>query len=267
MSVSFTSRKGRNPKFMTDFPRLCLIGPMLGGNPGWVVSQGEILARHFQNEGWPVRLTSPVPGRVKRLVDTIRSLIAWRNDYDLAVVMVFSGPAFFMAEVSSLIAKRLGKPVVFYLHGGNLPDFTSRHPAWAKRVLQRGSAVCSPSGYLAEFFNQNGLSVQVIPNVIDIEKYPFHMRAQVSPKMLWMRTYHPAYNPEMAIDVLAELVRMHPGACLTMAGQDKGLLGSAEQRAQDAKLGSQGSICRFFGYYPKTKRIWFTRYIPSYKQN
>ena len=154
-----------------------------------------------------------------------------------------------------LIAKRLGKPVVFYLHGGNLPDFTSRHPAWAKRVLQRGSAVCSPSGYLAEFFNQIGLSVRVIPNVIDIEKYPFHLRAQVSARMLWMRTFHQVYNPEMAVSVLAELLRTHPEAYLTMAGQDSGLVSSIKQKVQAGQLGSQVRFAGFLGSAEKQREL------------
>ena len=232
-------------KKTSGFPRLCLVGPMLGANPGWVVSQGEILARHFQDEGWPVRLTSPVPGRVKRLVDTIRSLIAWRNEYDMAVVMVFSGPSFFMADISSSILQQLGKPIIYYLRGGDLPNFSRKNNIWVKEVLRRGKAICSPSDYLARYFNRIGFQVEVIPNIIDISRYPFRQRTNVSPRLLWMRTFHPIYNPEMAVNVLAKLIQRYPDARLTMAGQDKGILTSIEQKVKKAKLSAN---VRFAGF-------------------
>ncbi len=66
--------------------------------------------------------------------------------------------------------------------------------------------------------------VQVIPNIIDLDLYPYRQRTTIQPRLLWMRTFHDVYHPEMAIDVLSNVRRTHPDAMLTMAGQDKGLL-------------------------------------------
>ena len=43
--------------------RLCFVGHMLGKNAGRVVSQGEIQADLFIQEGYSVRLTSTIPSR------------------------------------------------------------------------------------------------------------------------------------------------------------------------------------------------------------
>ena len=203
--------------------RLCFAGPMLGKNAGWVVSQGEILADLFIQEGYFVRLTSTIPSRILRLFDTVVSLIAWRKKVDLVILSVFSGPGFGMADITSLIARQLGIPLIFVLRGGNLPDFSRRHPHWVRRVLERCDVLVSPSSFLAHFFDDWGLNVKIIPNVLEIENYPYRMRSDIQPNLLWMRTFEAAYYPEMAVKVLKELREIYPQARLTMAGQEKEL--------------------------------------------
>ena len=52
-------------------PRLCFIGPMLGGHRGWVQYQGEFMAEKFIHEGYPVLLSSTIVNRYLRLADTV----------------------------------------------------------------------------------------------------------------------------------------------------------------------------------------------------
>ena len=61
-------------------PRLCFVGPMLGVNPGWVTSQGELLAELLTGTGYPVRITSHRLERLPRLLDILGSLVTWRNE-------------------------------------------------------------------------------------------------------------------------------------------------------------------------------------------
>ncbi len=226
-------------------PRLLLAGPMLGRNQGWVTTQGEILADLFENAGYAVMTTSSIPGRVARLVDTIRSLIAWRKQYDLVFLNVFSGPAFGMAEITSALAKLLNKPLVMVLRGGNLPEFALAHGDWIKRVLSRADRIVAPSTFLAEFAHNMGLDVTVIPNVLRLEEYPFRLREGVQPKILWMRTFHEIYHPEMAIEVLDRIRQSLPDATLTMAGQEKGLLNAVRDLAHEKGLDAS---VRFAGF-------------------
>lgn len=227
------------------YPRLCIVGPLLGKNPGWVVSNGEILAKLFTQAGYTVMVTSTFPNRALRVTDTISSLITWRREVDLVILMVFSGRAFIVADVASLLAERLGKPLVLWLHGGNLPNFASRHPHWVNRVLCRGTAWVAPSNYLSQFFRKWGFDVMVIPNVLEIDKYAYRQRHHAHPRLLWMRTFHELYHPEMAIEVLAKVKQSRPETVLTMAGQDKGLLKSARYLAKHMDLDSS---VRFVGF-------------------
>ncbi len=229
-------------------PRLALVGPMLSGNPGWVATQGEILGELLVREGYSVRLTSGYVARSRRLADTLASLVAWRKEIDLVVHMVFSGAAFRVTEAASGLCRLLGLPQIFVLHGGALPEYSDAHPALVRRVLSRATALVSPSGYLANYYEQMpGLArpVRVIPNILDLDRYPFQRRTSAAPNLLWMRTFHEVYHPELAIETLAELRRSHPTATLTMAGQDKGLLAPVQALAAERGL---GDVVRFAGF-------------------
>jgi len=208
-------------------PRVGLIGPMLGSNPGWAVGQGEVLAGLLAREGWDVRTASDRINRWLRLADVATSPWRWRGKVDVLVLMVFSGPAFRLVEAASASAFRLGIPMILWLHGGNLAEFAARHPERVRRVLARGRARVAPPGFLAEPFG-----ARVIPNVVDLDQYPYRHRPQVAPRLLWMRTFHELYSPDLALRVLERL----EGATLTMAGQDKGLLGETRRRAEEMGL-------------------------------
>lgn len=235
------------PTLTTLKRRLCFAGPMLGRNEGWVTSQGEILADQFSAEGWEVRETSSLPSRPARLVDTISCLVRWRSDVDVAVVLVFSGPSFVMADLTSLLTKLLGIPTVLWLHGGSLPDFRRRYPRWVKRVLRRGALV-APSQFLVDEMAPVAPGpIEVIPNVVDLASLPFRPRTTVQARLLWMRAFHPIYNPSMAIRALRLLLKQNPDVKLTLAGQDKGLGDELRSEISDGGLAESATIAGFLG--------------------
>jgi glycosyltransferase involved in cell wall biosynthesis len=70
-----------------------------------------------------------------------------------------------------------------------------------------------------------------------------------------MRTFHPVYHPEMAIDALAELHRTHPTATLTMAGQEKGSLDAVRERVRDRGLTAAVRFPGFLGPAAKAREF------------
>jgi len=248
---------GRTDKMVNTpaHPRLCFVGPMLGVNPGWVTTQGELLAGLLAEVGYPTRLTSHKPARLPRLIDTLSSLIAWRNDIDLVIHQVFSGPAFAVTDAASRLCALLNLPQIMVLHGGALPEFAARRGGWVRRVLRRAAAVVAPSTYLAETFAvYPGLAprLRVIPNILEIGDYPYRPRQSVRPSLLWMRTFHEVYHPEMAVEVLATLRETHPAATLTMAGQEKGLHAVVQELAKQRGL---MEAVRFPGFLSPTDKL------------
>ncbi len=121
-----------------------------------------------------------------------------------------------------------------------MPAFMARFPRWTRRVLRRADLIVTPSSYLARALEPYGYTARIVPNLVDASRYPFRQRTRVRPRVLWMRAFHPIYNPYMALRVLAVVRTMLPDASLTMAGQDKGFESSV--RKQAARLGLSDAV-------------------------
>lgn len=181
----------------------------------------EDLAERLHANGWPVITTSAKPGRLVRLADMLSTIWRQRRNYALAQVDVYSGPAFFWAEASCWLLRRLRKPYVLTLHGGNLPGFARRWPRRARRLLRSAAAVTTPSRYLQEKMQPYRNSLCLLPNPLDLRAYPYRERSQTRPRLVWLRAFHSIYNPSLAPKVIALLTSEYPDIHLTMIGPDK----------------------------------------------
>jgi glycosyltransferase involved in cell wall biosynthesis len=181
----------------------------------------EDLADKLDQHGWRTIRTSSRPGRIERLFDMVRTTWLRRGDYEIAHIDVFSGLAFVWAEVVATELTRLGKPYVLTLHGGNLPQFARRWPARVRRLLASAATVTSPSSYLASQLAALAPSVDIVPNALDVSRYPYQHRERAAPRLVWVRAFHELYNPMLAVDALAVVLAKLPEATLTMVGSDK----------------------------------------------
>ena len=114
--------------------RLCFVGPMVGRHPGYVMTQGEILADHFASAGYPTISVSASPNRYTRLCEIITTLLRERSAVDVQCLQVFGGPSFVVEDIASWLGKLFGQRLVMVLRGGAMPDFVARYPAWSRRV-------------------------------------------------------------------------------------------------------------------------------------
>jgi len=233
-------------------PRLGFVGHMVGRNPGYITTQGQILADLFEEAGYSVVSFSPLLNKYRRLVDIIRTLIRQRRNIDVLIIEVYGGPSFIAEDIASWLGRRFGHRVVMWLHGGAMPEFMARFPQWARRVIGRADAIVTPSEFLARAVAPYGFQAHVIPNVVDLSAYPFRHRQRVSPRLFWMRTFHPFWNPLMAVRVLARLRETIPEASLVMAGRDKGFEAEARQLAE--QLGLNG-VVRFAGFLDLAAKV------------
>jgi glycosyltransferase involved in cell wall biosynthesis len=226
-----------------------IVGNFLSGAGG---SRGvcEDLAERLAGNGWKVVAASRKRPRLLRLADMVLTAVRHRQDYSVAQLDVFSGPAFVWAETVCWTLRRLGKPYVLTLHGGNLPAFASRWPGRVKRLLSSAKAVTAPSGYLKESLEPCYREITVIPNPIDIGRYPFRGRSPARPKLVWLRAFHEIYNPVMAPRVVAALAREFPDVELSMIGPDKGD-GSFERTRAEARQRGVSERIGFPGQVPK----------------
>jgi L-malate glycosyltransferase len=226
-------------------PRLCFVGPMVGRNPGNITLQSEILSDLFSDAGYSVISVSSLLNRYMRLADIVSTLVRRHGGFDIIVLDVFSGPSFVVADIASWIGRRFGKKMIMFLRGGALPEFMARYPRWTRRVFSRAHEILAPSQFLARALAPHGFQARVIPNVIDLSIYPYRHRQELSPSLFWMRSFHPVWNPAMAVRVLARLRAKIPNATLVMAGKDKGIEQEVRRLARDLDV-SDG--VRFVGF-------------------
>ncbi|HEX6127078.1 MAG TPA: glycosyltransferase family 4 protein [Pyrinomonadaceae bacterium] len=232
-------------------PRICIVGQLVGRNKGFIPTQGQVLADLLEQEGYEVVSVSSKLNRALRLWEVVQTIIQKRRSTDLLIIEVYSGLSFLLADIASLTARAFGLPVVFVLHGGNLPEFGERYPAWTRRVLRRARYLVAPSSFLATKMAAFGDYMTVIPNIISFEKYNYRRRGLIKPRILWMRSFHDIYNPKLALESFALIKERFPEATLVMAGPDKGKLEETMQMARS--LGVAESV-RFPGFLDEVQK-------------
>jgi glycosyltransferase involved in cell wall biosynthesis len=182
----------------------------------------EELAERLAMGGWPVVTASQELNRVRRLYDMLSTALHKRSRYEVAYVEVFSGASFLWALLVSKTLAALGKRFVINLHGGGLVEYADKHPGRVRRLLHAATSVVTPSRFLREGLCGIRSDIHYIPNAIEIQVYPFRLRNRPKPRLCWLRAFHAIYNPVMAIETVAQLVREFPETALTMYGPDKG---------------------------------------------
>jgi glycosyltransferase involved in cell wall biosynthesis len=230
-------------------PAVLMVAPFLSGRDGrW--SYAEDLSLRLRSAGFPVRTSSPFYFRPLRLADMVGSAMGWRGAFEAAIVDVYSGRALFWAEAVAKALRARKKPFALALRGGALPDHAQREPARVRALLEAADAVVAPSPFLQEAFEHWRPGIRLIPNAIDLAEYPRRAGGPCGPKLMWLRSFHSMYHPEMAIQVLARVLEHDPGAELTMTGMDRGDGSLQRCRHLAGELGVAGRV-RFTGVVPK----------------
>ncbi len=182
----------------------------------------ETLGLHLEQEGFGVYYASNKKSFPFRMLDMMRSVIRYRSQVTYILIDTYSTKAFWYAFVCSQLARLLNIKYIPILHGGDLPNRLKNNPKLSQMVFANAYQNVAPSGYLKQAFESTGFkNVIHIPNSIEIDKYEFKTRAELTPKLLWVRAFASIYNPQMAVKVLQQLQEKYPSASLTMVGPDK----------------------------------------------
>jgi len=238
----------------TRHPAVLVVGSFVAPMPLERYVSGD-LAQRLAAGGWRATATSRKRNRLARLLDMATAVFRCRASFDLALVDVFSGPAFLWAEAVCGLLRCLRKPFVLTLHGGNLPAFAKRCPRRVRRLLHLAAVVTTPSRYLLEQLRGMGPDIRLLPNAIELRRYPFRQRTSPSPKLVWVRAFHEIYNPCMAPRAVAHLLEMGDlGSAisdlrslvsdlhLTMLGPDKGDGSLERMESEVRRLKLEGRI-------------------------
>jgi glycosyltransferase involved in cell wall biosynthesis len=91
----------------------------------------------------------------------------------------------------------LGKPVVMNYRSGEAPDHLKRSRV-ARATLRGVDQNAVPSRFLHEVFASFGVRSEIIPNIVDVERFRFRRREQLRPHLLSTRNSNalqPAVHP------------------------------------------------------------------------
>ena len=188
---------------------------------GYTPTGVEFLGSLFETNGHSLRYAGERKSKAMRLIQMISSIMRNRNWANVVVIDTFSTLAFYYAVLAGFIARLLNKKYILVLHGGNLPFRVDRSPKLSKKLFEGAYHIISPSRYLQLEFQRRNFVTKVIPNPISIRSYRFKIRKDIKPKLLWVRSFHKNYNPEMALRVIYELGNIYNDVDLCMVGPDK----------------------------------------------
>ncbi len=201
----------------------------------------DILGPLLEREGHTLFYASNKLKQSARLQDMLYSIWQRRKTVDLVLIDTYSTTAFYYAWMAAKLCGWLSIKYIPILHGGNLPARFQRSPGKSRTVFGNSVMNIAVSPYLLHYLQQAGYKGTVIENSISLNEYTFRQRTDLQPQLLWVRSFHETYNPQMAVHLVYELKQQYPDAQLTMVGPD--VDGSMEKcKLLSAELGVEQQI-------------------------
>ena len=103
-------------------------------------------------------------------------------------------------------------------------------------VIRKADIVICPSLFILNSLKKHGVECMLIENVINLQDYQFNLKERFRPRILWMRTLHPLYNPEMAVRVTSLLSKKYPDMKMVIAGRGDGSLKTVTDLAKQLNV-------------------------------
>jgi glycosyltransferase involved in cell wall biosynthesis len=104
---------------------------------------------------------------------------------------------------------------------GEAPDHL-RRSAVARTVLRHVDRNAVPSRFLQDVFAGFGISAEVVPNIVDVDRFAFRRRAPLAPKILSTRNFEDLYNVACTLRAFHLVQQRRPDATLTLVGGGSG---------------------------------------------
>lgn len=212
---------------------IAIVAPSMGILGGQAV-QAERLIRAWADDpdvhAWlvPINPVPPGPLRHATSVKYLRTVVTQLTYWPLLikelrhadVVHVFSASyfSFLLAPLPAvLIARLLGKPVVMNYRSGEAPDHL-RRSAIARATLRSVDRNAVPSRFLHDVFAGFGIRSEIIPNIVDVDRFAFRTRSPLRPRLLSTRNFEGLYNLACTLRTFRLVQDRYPDATLTLVG-------------------------------------------------
>ena len=166
----------------------------------------EELSENLRQRGWRVMTASSRAAPLRRLGDMLSTVVSSRHEYRVAQWMC-SAAGLFLGGGGCIGITRCEEAFCVDASWRQPPGLfvpVAQPGAWPVAVgPRRDGPVPSSIGFDARYRRD----LILLPNPLDLSAFPFRLRAQAKPRLIWLRAFHRKYNPTMAPRVLAALVR------------------------------------------------------------
>jgi L-malate glycosyltransferase len=212
---------------------VAIVAPSMGILGGQAVQADRLLRAWTEDpdvNAWLVPINPAPPRFLRRAlgVKYLRTLVTELTYIPLLlrelrradVVHVFSASyfSFLLAPLPAVaIARLYRKPVVMNYRSGEAPDHLKRS-AIARKTLQAVDRNAVPSTFLEEVFAGFGIQSEVIPNIVDVDRFAFRTRDPLRPRLLSTRNFEPLYNVACTLRAFRIVQDRYRDATLTLVG-------------------------------------------------
>lgn len=169
-----------------------------------------------------MRTASNKKNKVLRLIEMLGLIAKHHKTTDVVLIDTYGAMNFYYAYLVAKACQIYNLDYIPILHGGNLPERLSDNRFLSQSLFGNAKMNVAPSLFMYNNFKAAGFdNLQIIPNSIELKKYPFKERKEFGPRLLWVRRFQGRYNPMLAVSVLEKLLPLYPGAELCMVGPEK----------------------------------------------
>jgi len=261
---------------------ICLVGPYLP-RPGGVSVQTELHAQFLRAEGARVcRVDTNLP-TIRRLPVVGHWLVPLLQPVAVLVRLLRALPhsrvvhihaasywGFMPVIVVAPLARLLRRRVIVTYHGSRAEHFLGKYGWLVRRALRFAHTVIVLSEWTRAMFQRLGVPAQVVPILVDTERFAYRERTVFPPVILWAKGLSPRTNPLMAVRACARVQREMPEARLQIAGNGP-LLAEARRLAEDigARVDFLGNVpfAEIHRLYDAAGVFWNTSYADNMPDN
>lgn len=229
---------------------LIYIGNFLAEKGSIPVSAYEVsegLKSHFQ-----VVCTSHKKNKFLRLCDMCLTLFIQRKKKPTVLIDVYSSSAFYFARITAAICQYYHLPYILIIRGGEMQKRIEKSPKIYSSISEKAKHIVAPSQFMQQVLDHFNIKSKYIPNHIPLEKYPIKTNSSFQYKIVWVRSVHHLYNPQLAYMIFRILAHEFPTLTITYIGNHKDE--SAEKIMQMSKSDGLEKRVIFTGLL--TKQNW-----------
>ena len=172
--------------------------------------------------------TNELIGKIKgvralfRLFSYVIKIIKMTGQVDVIHVLANSGWSWQLFAAPVIWIAWLSKtPVIINYRGGEARTYFDKSIKWVAPSMRKATSIIVPSGYLKQVFSEFNFTTQVIPNIINLERFkPIKNKIinDKEPHLIIPRNLEPIYGIATAIKAMSIVKKSIPGLKLSIAG-------------------------------------------------